>query len=468
VSVRDDRDVYYRGERVADITEHPALSISFDHAATEFAVQHEQPDLFQVERDGETFSRFFDDLTGPEALHRRRELVEASTQAADGVFNIIKPIGSDAINTLLRVTPDVDAEYGTSYEKRVRRFRDAVREKDLALSCAMTDVKGDRSKTPGDQPDEDYYVHVVAEEEDGIVVRGAKAHTTLGPVSNEVIVLPTIGLGPGEEAYAVAFAVPNDTDGLTFVCRPTWTRDRPDGDHPISNRQDEIESLTVFDDVFVPWERVFLNGETEYANPIVQTFANYHRFTAVAYKPPLVDLFVGAAELVADANGLAGNTVIREKVTDMIDYVEMTRGMATAAAHDCEVHNGVALPDAMYCNLGKYYFASQYHEMERNLQDIAGGFATTLPSTLDLESEAVGEYVEKYVGANAEWSNRDRFKLLSFVRDLVASEFADWQEVTSIHGEGSLQAQRIPEYKLFDREGAKERVKEIAGIDGDY
>lgn len=467
-SLDDTRDVYYEGDRVDDVTQHPALSISVDHAAVEFEAQHDNPELFTVQDGDEHYSRFYDDLDGEKALQKRREHIEESTRAADGVFNIIKPIGSDAINTLLRITPDVDDQYGTNYESKVRQFRERAREKDLALATAMTDVKGDRSLSPSEQPDSDYYVHVDEERDDGIVVSGSKAHTTLGPVANELLVLPTIGLEEGEEEYAVAFSVPANADGLTFITRPTWDRTRPDGDHPLSNEQDEIESLTVFDEVFVPWDRVYLNGETEFASQIVHTFATYHRFTAVSYKPPLVDLFIGAAELIADANGLSGDTVIREKITDMIDYVEMTRGMATAAAHDHKVRNGVALPDPMYCNLGKYYFASQYHEMERNLQDIAGGLATTLPSTLDLENDAVGDYVEKYVGANEEWNNRDRFRLLAFIRDLSASEFADWQEVTSIHGEGSLQAQRIPEYQLYDTDKAKEQVANMADLEESY
>lgn len=467
-SIRDGRTVYYGGERVEDLTNHPSLSISVEHAATEFEVQHENPDLFTVERNGNVFSRYFDDLVGPERLHRRRELIEASTKAADGVFNIIKPIGSDAINTLLRICPDIDAEHDTEYSSRVEAYRERARGEDLALSCAMTDVKGDRSKSPSEQPDPDSYVRVVEERDDGIVVRGAKAHTTLGPVSNEVIVLPTIGLRPDEEEFAVSFALPNDAEGLTFITRPTGSTEVSSIDAPLSTKQDEIESLTVFDDVFVPRERVFLNGETGYANQIVQTFATYHRFTAVAYKPPLVDLFVGAAELVADSNGLAGDKIIQDKITDLIDYVEMTRGMATAAAHDCELRNDVALPDPMYCNLGKYYFASRYHEMERILQDVAGGLAVTLPSAADLESEAVGGYVERYVGANPDWNNRDRFKLMAFIRDLTVNHFAGWQEVTSVHGEGSLQAQRIPIYHLYDTGDAKQRVSEIVGFEGEY
>lgn len=467
-SIQDDREVFYKGERVESLVDHPALSISVDHAAVEFEAQHENPDLFTVERGEEQFSRYFDELGDGDALRRRRKHIEASTRAADGVFNIIKPIGSDAINTLLRITPDIDEKHGTNYTDRVKQYRERARDEDLALATAMTDVKGDRSLGPGEQPDPDYFLNVVEEREDGIVVRGAKAHTTLGPVANEVLVLPTIGMRENEAEYAVAFSIPADADGLKFVTRPTWDRTRPDGDYPLSNEQDEIESMTIFDDVFVPNERVYLNGETSFVNDIVHTFATYHRFTAVAYKPPLVDLFIGAAELIADANGLQGQSIIREKITDMVDYVEMTRGMAKAATVDYELHNGVALPDPMYCNLGKYYFASQYHEMERNLQDIAGGLATTLPSTLDLENEEVGDLVEKYVGANEEWDNRDRFKLLAFIRDLSASEFADWQEVTSIHGEGSLQAQRIPTYQLFDKEDAKEQVKQIADIDGDY
>ncbi|MFB6170633.1 MAG: 4-hydroxyphenylacetate 3-hydroxylase N-terminal domain-containing protein [Haloarculaceae archaeon] len=459
-SLRDDRTVYYGSERVADVTDHRALSLSVAHAAGEYDHQFDDEELFAVEDDGEAYSRYYADLDSREALARRRDLVAESTRRHDGVFNCIRAIGSDGIAALLAVTPDVDDAHGTDYEARVRRFRERARSEDLGVSVAMSDVKGDRSKPPGEQADR-FYLEVVEERDDGIVVSGAKAHTSHGAVCNELLVLPTRGLAPEEREYAVAFAVPADAEGLQFVCRPTNRSEVPAEEHPISGRRDETESVTVFDEVFVPRERVFLCGETGFAGDLVAAFATYHRFTGTVYKPPLVDLFVGAATLLAEANGLGDDRVVAEKITDMVTYVETTRALSKAAVYDCSFRNGQAIPDPAAVNAGKYYFASNYHRMVRHLQDVAGGLAVTLPQLSAFDDEDLAATLDRYLAGAEGWDGTSRAKLLALVRDLATSEFASWEEVLSVHAEGSLQAQRLALSHGYDTTDATDRVRAI-------
>lgn len=458
-SLNDGRAVYARGERVDDVTEHSATRVSAQHAAGAWELQHQRPDFFR--HDGR--SAYFRPPESTEDLLARRDLIEESTREHAGVFNIVQAVGTDVLFTLLSVLPDVDAAYGTDYTDRTRAFYEYCRDGNLAMACAMTDPKGDRSRPPEDQPDDDLYLRVVEEHDDGVTVRGAKMHTTLGPVSEELLVLPTIGISEEAEEYAFAGAVPTDADGVTMICRPQGSAQDDPRDTPVSSYHDETESLTVFDDVFVPEERVFLNGETEFTAPLVERFSTYHRFTALGYKSPIAERFLGAGSLAAKYNGVTGAKHVQEKLTDIVEYIQNIRAFGKAAALDATADNGFAVPDPGFCNFGKYDFASRYHRMERHVQDIAGGVATTTPAAADLDSPETGDYVEKFFEAAGDGS--DRFQLMSYIRDLTASDFAGWQEVTSLHGEGSMQAQRLAGFRGFDVAACERLVADDVGID---
>src|SRR5581483_5882082 len=183
---------------------------------------------------------------------------------------------------------------------------------DLALAVAQTDVKGDRSLGPSAQADPDLYVRVVERRKDGIVVRGAKTHTSCTPNVDEVIVLPTRAMREGEEDWAVSFAVPVATPGLKLVCSDFLHGSGDPWTHPITSAHKMIETLTVFDDVFVPWDRVFVAGDVERAGRLALAFVEFHRFTAVSYKLPLVDTLVGLALALAEANGIARASHVRD------------------------------------------------------------------------------------------------------------------------------------------------------------
>lgn len=468
-SLRDGRTVYVSGEKVQDVTSHRILSITIEHSATVFdlAFNPETKDLFTSSspRDGKPVSRYFKQLKSPQDLLDRNRLIEETTKRCRSTLNIMKAIGSDALNALTLVSHEIKNEQmGEKYGQRIAAYLEHCRGNDLAMAVAQTDVKGDRSLRPHEQRDPDMYVHVVEKRSDGIVVRGAKAHTTGAPGANEIVSLPTRAMTEQDKDYAVAFAVPGNAKGLTMICRPTGSVDESVVEHPVSRRNIETETITVFDDVFVPWSRVFLCGEWKHAGRLATIFANYHRFTAISYKPPLGDVFIGAAQLIAEYNGVGDATHIREKIAKLIQYTETTRACAKAAALECLQHDsGLVIPNPAMTNIGKYHFASQYQEAVSLLQDIAGGLVITAPSEKDLGNPETSEYLRKYLAASEKGSAEERLKLFYLIRDLTASDFGGYNSVVSLHGEGSLEAQLITTYREYDVQSKIALVKEILG-----
>jgi len=468
-SLQDGRTVYYKGERVADVTSHPVLKTSVEHAALEYelteAPQHRDLLTYTPADSQEPYSRYFKIPEDAEDLLRRREIIELGTREGGTFFLIIKEIGSDCLFALNLISQRVDTTYATDYHARVMRYYEYCRDNDLAMAVAQTDVKGDRSLHPHAQEHPDYYVRIVEETRDGIVVRGAKAHTTDTICANELLVIPTRTLGPEDQEYAVAFAVPIATPGLKLIVSPFSHTDHNTFHHPVSARHHLVESLTVFDDVFVPWERVFLKGEWDFAGPLALTFVQFHRFTAISYKAPLLDFFVGAAELIAEANGIRRAAHVREKIVKLIAYAETVRALTKAAAWECKMVDGrIAVPDPVTTNMAKWYFANNFHQHVAYLQDIAGGLLVTGPAEEDLKNPETAGYITKYLGGKKGIPTEDRLKLLNLIRDLTASDIGGYNEILSIHAEGSLEAQKLTIAMEYDTRPAVEYVKGLIGL----
>ncbi len=454
--LRDEREVYYRGERVADVVDHPELGIAARHASLDYAFAEEpnHRDLAVVEG----HSAYYHLPRTADDLRRRSSLIEQATAFADTLVILVKEIGTDALFALHRVT------HGTDAYDRVATFFDHCRENDLALATAQTDVKGDRSKGPSGQADPDLYVRVVERRSDGIVVRGAKVHTSCTPNVDEVIVIPTRALAGGEEDWAVAFAVPVATPGVKLFCSDFLHSDADPWTRPVSSRHKMIETLTVFDDVFVPWERVFLDGDTSRAGQLALTFVEYHRFTAVSYKLPLVDAFVGLAACLAEANGIARASHVRDKFVALIGYAETVRGLTHLAADRCRIDEatGIAYPDPMTTNIAKWTFARDYHQAVEHLIDIAGGLLVTGPAGQDWRSDEIRPYLEKYFAGATPAA--ERLALLNLASDLLAREYAGYQSVLAVHAEGSLEAEKLMIARSYDPRPAIGYARKLAGL----
>ena len=460
-SLRDGREVWFRGERVDDVTTHPVMRIATDHAAIDYRMAEDPAsrDLAVVQEDGHEFSRFYKIPRDADDLLKRSRLIEAGTTEGDTLVVLIKEIGTDAIFALLAVTAEMEGPY----RDRVRAFYEHCRDNDLAVAVAQTDVKGDRRKRPSEQADPDLYLRVVERRDDGVVVRGAKVHTSASTQAHEIVVLPTRAMNEGEEDWSIAFALPVNTPGLRLLASPFGDGDFRPGERPISARHKMMETMTVFDDVFVPNDRIFLNGERAAAGELALTFVEYHRFTAVSYKLPLIDALNGAAALIADANGIVGAGHVRDKFVSLISYAETVRGLTQLAAERCiPKPNGQVAPDPMTVNLAKSHFAHGYHEAVQHVQELAGGLLVTGPGDEDWENEELRPFLNKYLVGREGVDAVQRLRLMNFIRDLTSSDYGAYQEVLAIHAEGSLEAEKLQIFRAYNDNGSAKRVIKLA------
>jgi aromatic ring hydroxylase len=325
-------------------------------------------------------------------------------------------------------------------------------------------VKGDRSLPPHSQADPDLYVHVVEERPDGIVVRGAKCHTSIAANAHEIIVLPTRAMGPEDIDYAVAFAVPVDTPGLSLYVSAYGAREHDAFEFPISSKHKMLETLTVFDDVFVPWERVFLFREPELAGRVSLAFVEFHRFTAVSYKLPLLDALVGTAALIAEMNGVIKAGHIRDKITQLVIYAETVRALTEMAGIRAQVgEHGIAYPDPLTTNMAKYTFATGYHAALEIVQDCAGGLLVTGPGGADWANPEVRAVLEKFYAAKA--PAEQRLRLLNTISDLTARDFGGYHAVLAVHAEGSIEAEKLQIFRAYEPGKAIAYARRLAGLD---
>lgn len=447
----DQRRVHYRG-RLADVLGDSELRVAVDHAALDFDVAHDPAhrDLavtVDPNVPGGEYSTYYALPRSVDDLIRRSSLIELVTGLGGTMVTLIKEIGTDALFALLRTLD------GEGYERAAAYYRHC-RDNDLAVAVAQTDVKGDRSLAPHAQPDPDHYVRVVSEGPDGIVVRGAKTHTSVTANSDELIVLPTRAMGPDDAEWAVAFAVPMDTPGLHLYVSSYHAGELDPFDHPLSSKHKMLESLTVFDDVLVPWDRVFLHRRPELSGPLALAFVEYHRFTAVSYKLPLLDLLVGATSRIVEMNGVAKAAHIRDKLSRLVIYAETIRGLThLAALRGHEAERGLWVPDPMTTNLAKYTFATQYHEHLRYVQDCAGGLLVTGPGGEDWADPETRAVLEKYYRAAS--GAEERLRMLHLISDLTARDFGGYHAVLAVHAEGSIEAEKMQILREHDPSAAR-------------
>jgi 4-hydroxybutyryl-CoA dehydratase / vinylacetyl-CoA-Delta-isomerase len=456
-SLSDGREVYYRGRKVDSIVDHPVLKIAALHAAKLYDVagrHHSNEDRM----DEPEISAYFVTPRNSKDLMRRHELIYSTTKFCNGVFNISQAIGSDALFALSIVAKETDRKYNTKYSSAVDDYRRSIALKDLTLAVAQTDAKGDRKKRPHEQNDPDMYVHVSKTQKDGIIVRGAKAHTTQAAVADEIIVIPTRAMTANDVDYSIAFAVPANTKGLKMIVRPI---DELEGNssNVLSRLDYELETLTIFDDVFVPWDRVFLFKQYEMAGELAVNFATFHRFTAVSYRSATANLFLGTAASMAKQNGILESAHVKDKLVDLIMYKELMRMSAIAAANAPLLREEIAVPNPIYTNIGKLYSNRSFSQILDALIDLSGGIISTLPSIEDQNAASEGGYITKYLGAAT--SGRERIKMLRLAKELGASSLTGYLLTLMIHAEGSIEASKLALLKDADIAEAESLVNSI-------
>ncbi len=371
-------------------------------------------------------------------------------------------VGMDAFNAEFSTTYEVDQKYGTHYHENFKKFMIYVQENDLTVDGAMTDPKGDRSKAPHEQADPDLFLHVVERRADGIVVRGAKAHQTGVLNSHEVIVMPTQSMKPEDRDYAVSFAVPMDTPGITMIIgrQSCDTRKLEGSEMDVGNSEfGGVEALTIFDNVFVPNDRIFLNGETEFAGMLVERFAGYHRQSYGGCKVGVGDVLIGAAAVAADYNGAAKASHIKDKLIEMTHLNETLYACGIAcSAEGHPTESGSYLIDLLLANVCKQNVTRFPYEIVRLAEDIAGGLMVTAPSEADFRDPKLGPIIDKYLRGVDTVSTENRLRILRLIENLSLGTAAVGYRTESMHGAGSPQAQRI----MIARQGNLEHKKALA------
>jgi 4-hydroxybutyryl-CoA dehydratase/vinylacetyl-CoA-Delta-isomerase len=333
------------------------------------------------------------------------------------------------------------------------------------VSGAMTDVKGDRSMKPSRQADPDLFTRVVEKRENGVVIRGAKAHMTGMANSHWMLVLPTTNLLEGDEAWAIACAVPVDAPGITHIFgRQTNDQRRLQGDVDTGNANFAIvggETLTVLDDVFVPWEHVFMCGEVAYAQDYVTRFAAYHRQNYGGCKVGNADVLVGAAALMADMNGTSKVSHIRDKLIEMTHLAETMYACSLACSWEGEKTDaGSYYVNTLLANEVKLNCTRNVYEIARLAHDIAGGFIATLPHEADLNNPLTGDMVRKIFTGNAEFAGEDRIRLARLIENMSGGTAL----AESMHGAGSPQAMKIMIYRESNLEHKKKLAANLARL----
>jgi 4-hydroxybutyryl-CoA dehydratase/vinylacetyl-CoA-Delta-isomerase len=466
-SLRDGRVMYVDGKRVEDVTRHPALKPAVNLGVLLYHLYQDprfRPLLVTQTEEGEDAPFIFKRLRNAEDLLRRREYILTLARICYGAGGGPCYVGPDALNALTVISRRLDRELKVGYVERVENYRKYLLKNDLALAGAITDVKGDRSLRPIEQiPHKDFYVRVVDQKKDGIVVRGAKFHISRTPICNEIFVSPTRAMREEDKDYAVSFAVPVNTPGVVLIAagQEHFEEDNFD-EYPVSASRHTAEVLIVFNDVFVPMERVFLNREWPYASQIARMFGNFHRLYADTYKYADLEIVTGVAALMAEYNGLEKVEHIRDELAWLVWYTETVGILGKAACDNCVVEPelGIAYPNALYSNSAKFLFANYYHEAIKYVQDITGGIVADLPSFKNFLSAETRPYMEKYFQGKAGIPTEHRLRATMLARDISSS----WVQGTTIHAEGSLSAQKISLTAIADWEKYKAVARRAARI----
>lgn len=464
--------IYMNGEFIKDPYEHPIIRASMNTVALTYDLANEAESrgimTASSSETGKEINRFCHLHQSTEDLVNKVKMQRLLGQQCGTCFQ--RCVGMDAINAIYSTTYEIDKKYGTEYFKRIKKYVQKVQEKDLTVDGCMTDVKGDRSKRPSEQEDPDMYVRIVERREDGIVIRGAKAHQTGAVNSHDILIMPTMAMKEEDKDYAVVCRIPADHEGVVYIygrqsCDMRKMDESEAGNIDAGNACfGGQECLMIFEDVFVPNEDIFMAGEYEFSGILVERFAGYHRQSYGGCKVGVGDVLIGAAAAIAEYNGVAKASHIKDKIVEMnhLNETIFSGGIACSAMGQ-KTEAGNYIIDMLLANVTKQNVTRFPYEIARLLQDIAGGLMVTLPSAKDLFNPETKGYIEKYLkGSNV--NAKDRMKMLRLIENLTLGRAAVGYLTESMHGAGPPQAQRVMISRLANVEMKKMLAKKLAQI----
>ena len=377
-------------------------------------------------------------------------------------------LGSTLLTAIFDLTYEIDQKHNTEYHKRFVEHLKYIQDNDITVSESMTDVKGDRSKHPGEQADPDLHVRIVEKRKDGIVIRGAKAHQSGAVASHEHIVVPTRTLLESEKDWAVVCAVPADAPGVVHIFQggPEEAKIMM-GDGGNQKYGTCSTSLLIFDNVFVPWERVFMCGEYELTGTyIFERYSPIHRIAGSACKGGVFDMLAGGAQALMEYNGIRrGVAHLRDKLVQLMSIGEMCYGTGIASAVMAyKAPSGAMIPDPIMGNASKIFAADNIYEAARLTTDMAGGLIATIPSWKDYQNPETRKYMDKYLKGIPEVPVEHRMLLFKFLQTSI-SQSAMCPNV--VLGAGTSEIGKIGYYHNVDMEPKKKFVQVVTGILGE-
>ena len=459
--------IYLMGELIKEPLDHPIIRPSIEAMAETYELAVREPELASATSPytGEKINRFLHIAESNEDLFLQNKMQRKLGQLTGTCFQ--RCVGMDAFNALHSVTYEIDEQHNTEYHKNFINFLTEMHKFNLVIGGAMTDVKGDRSKLPHEQEDEDVYLRIVKRTEDGVYVKGAKAHQTGCINSHWMVVMPTLRLSDKDKDYAIVGAIPVDAEGITYIYgrQSCDTRSMEPGEYDVGNKYFAgQEAMVIFDDVFIPNNYIFMNGEYEFASMLVERFTTYHRRSYVC-KSGVGDVLIGAAATIAEYNGVEEASHIKDKLVEMNKLNETIYATGIASSlQGSSTKSGNFINDDLLANVCKQHVTKETYEIGRIAQDLAGGLVGSMPSGIDFNEGTMSEDLKKYLKGKKDINSEDRVKILRLIENMTLGRNAVAYLTESLHGAGSPQAQRVQIRRKVNIEEKKDFAKKLSGI----
>jgi 4-hydroxybutyryl-CoA dehydratase/vinylacetyl-CoA-Delta-isomerase len=451
-SLRDGRYNYIDGEQVTDPANHPLFKTAVDVAADVY------DSFYQPDADA-TNPLYIIPRSMDEYRERERLLGQGKSDMTLGTTSTIILAIASAAAQLAQLRPE--------YRERIYNFVDYCRENDLRCAEVVTDAKGHRKKRPNQQSDPDFYVHVSDRQRDGVIVNGAKMHISASAIEHELVVLPTKAMRPGEEDYAISFSVPVNTPGVSIINTTYAPRGEDLRHYPVSSKRSCPEGFVVFDNVFVPNDRIFLDGEVSHAAVLAHSLGLWERAAGVGHAGHEADRMVGMAALLAEANGIADEPHIKDKLATLVIFATMCRaGGEAAMANATKNEDGNVLPSPLFISALKYYKSEFNARMIDIIHDIAGTLTVNAPTMADFDNPELRDSLEACL-STPEFTAEERLKMFHYLRDTTADAYGGWSYVTGQLAGGGQHAQRLVTMRHYDMDRAKELARRSMGLDGE-
>lgn len=463
-------NLYIDGEKIEDATTHPKTRNMAHSLAGLYDMQFDPAlqDTLTYEENGERYATSFMVPKTKEDLHKMGESYRIRARYGLGFLGR----APDYMNANLMAAGEggeyfsackLDGKYQPDFAANMRKYYEFVRDNDLCLTHALTNPQVNRSKMASEMPDPYIALGIVEEREEGVVLRGARMMATL-PIADELLVFPSTVLkeNADKSRYAMGFAVSCNTPGLSFQCREPIDQGRDTEDHPLSSRFDEQDAFVIFDDVLIPWERIFLMYDVELANKAYAgTDAVLHMaYQVVNLKIAKTEAFLGTAQSIVNAIGSGRFQHVQSKISEIIVMLEVMKALEVAARDGATMNKyGVLTPARGPLDAARNYYPDVYARLPELLQYLGASGIIMMPSKADREGP-LGPQIDKFLQAgNA--SAEERLKLFRLAWDMSMSSFGGRQSLYEKFFFGDPVRMHSALYEMYNTDPYVEQIQDF-------